>query len=395
MKIIHVVGNRPQFIKLLPVFNGFQQIETITNMVVHSGQHYDYQMSQIFFDQLALPSPDYQLGVGSAPHGAQTGEMMIRLEIILEKERPDVVIVYGDTNTTLAGALAAAKMNIPVAHAEAGLRSYNRGLPEEINRVLTDHASVLSFCPSEVAVGNLVREGLTNVVEDGRLVDLDIIPQLRTCANSVVINTGDLMYDTLLLSLEASHGVPEVLEPLNLERQPYYLATVHRPGNTDDPKRLRDIFMALVQLSQDVPVIVPLHPRTRAALNCLDDGFYCPGSGQPAHHHQLVFSKPLGYLDMIWLENNARAIITDSGGMQKEAFWLGVPCVTLRNETEWPETVTAGANVLVGSSIEAITQGAAGLHTAKPRAWKDSSRVFGDGKAAQRIVAVLRGAYGG
>jgi len=317
-------------------------------IIIHTGQHYDYEMSALFFDELAIPAPDYHLGVGPGSHGAQTGRMLEVIEQVLNREPPDWVIVFGDTNSTLAGALAAAKLHIPIAHVEAGLRSFNRTMPEEINRVVTDHLSDRLFCPTETARRHANREGITRGVE-------------------VV---GDVMYD-LLLQVESkifAHA-QRLLPALNVVPQRYVLVTVHRPANTDDPIAMRKIADALNGL--EMPVIFPVHPRTRA---CLQD-------------HGIVWRKhvrciePLGYIDMLALEKAAYRILTDSGGMQKEAFFLGVPCVTLREETEWPETVEAGWNVLVGSCSWAIVEA-----IGRPMPDPPQQSLFGGGDAAIRIA---------
>ena len=355
MKIISVVGARPQFIKAAPVSRELRKEHK--EILVHTGQHYDYFMSAVFFDELGIPKPDYNLGVGSASHGRQTGEMLIRIEEVLLKERPDWVLVYGDTNSTLAGALAAAKpsfgklrTSIPVAHVEAGLRSFNREMPEEINRVLTDHVSDLLFCPTETAVRNLAREGITERVH----------------------NVGDVMYDAVLHNIGIAEQRSHILERLGIEPKAYLLATVHRPQNTDRAENLRSILSAFNAL--DEVIVLPAHPRTSEAIGRL---------GYPLRSHVKLI-KPVSYLDMLVLEKHARLILTDSGGVQKEAYFFGVPCVTLRPETEWVETVEAGWNVVVGSERSLIVQKA--LNMQAPQAERGA---FGDGRASNQIVHVL------
>ncbi len=349
MRMASVVGARPQFIKLAPVSCALRQRHE--EIIIHTGQHYDYRMSALFFDELTVPAPDYNLEVGSASHGAQTGRMLEAIEQILMKERPDWVIVYGDTNSTLAGALAAAKLHIPIAHVEAGLRSFNRTMPEEVNRVVADHLSDRLFCPTETARKHANNEGITQGVE-------------------VV---GDVMYDILLQVLPKIHAHAQALLPaLEVIPQAYVLVTVHRAANTDDPEVIRDIACALNKL--EMPIIFPVHPRTRACLERYDITW--------RKHIQLI--EPVSYIDMLALERGAYRIFTDSGGVQKEAFLLGVPCVTLREETEWPETVEAGWNVLVGSSCQAIIE-AAGRSMPKP----PQQNPFGDGNAAVRIAQAL------
>jgi UDP-N-acetylglucosamine 2-epimerase len=348
MKVASIVGARPQFIKAAPLDRELRRGHR--HLLIHTGQHYDYAMSAIFFDELGIPEPDYNLGIGSASHGKQTGEMLMGIEDTLIAEQPDCVVVYGDTNSTLAGALAAAKLHLPLAHVEAGLRSYNRNMPEEINRVLTDHAADLLFCPTETAVGNLAREGLTEGV----------------------YNVGDVMYDAVLQSMDAVERSSGVLGSLGFESGSYLLVTVHRAGNTDDLQRLSSILKALNEVEE--AVIFPAHPRTRQAME----------RAGCAPSPNVYVLEPVGYLEMLKLEKNARLVLTDSGGVQKEAYFFGVPCVTLREETEWVETVEAGWNTLVGANKERILQA---VHTFQPEG--DQPKVFGDGKASEKMVRHL------
>jgi UDP-GlcNAc3NAcA epimerase len=346
VRLASIVGARPQFVKAAVVSRALRQQHE--ELIIHTGQHYDYNMSAQFFDELAIPAPDYHLGCGSGSHGVQTARMLESIEQVLMKERPDWVVVYGDTNSTLAGALAAVKLHIPIAHVEAGLRSFIRTMPEEINRVVTDHLSDRLFCPTETARRHANNEGILQGVE---LV-------------------GDVMYDTLLqvrpkIDVRAQSLLPE----LGVKPQNYVLVTVHRAANTDDPSALGNIASALNRL--ELPVIFPIHPRTRACLERYDIAW-------KEHVH---FIEPVGYIDMLTLEQGAYRILTDSGGVQKEAFFLEVPCVTLREETEWPETVEAGWNVLVGSRWEAILE-AVGL----PRPNPSQQNPFGAGDAATRIA---------
>lgn len=400
LKIVDIVGARPQFIKLAPILMAIERHNRenpghrIEEVLVHTGQHYDYEMSQVFFDELGLKEPDYHLGVGSGTHGYQTGEMLKRIEEVLLKEKPDLVMVYGDTNSTLAGALAAAKLHIPVAHVEAGLRSFNRKMPEEINRVLTDHVSTFLFCPTKTAVENLRREGFTNILNNGHLLPLTSAPPppcssapppLTPCPSTpVVANTGDVMYDAVLLYGKLAQERSRILEKLGLKPKGYALATVHRAENTDDPKRLKAIFQGLVAIAQEgFPVIVPLHPRTRRTLSFL------PLTPYPSNPN-LRLIDPVSYLDMLVLEKNARVILTDSGGVQKEAFFFRVPCVTLREETEWVETVEVGWNVLVGCDPDRIRQTASLPRSSAPLPpCTTGSSPYGDGHAAERIVALM------
>jgi len=353
MKILTVIGARPQFIKAAPVSRALQAAG-LHEFLVHTGQHYDANMSQIFFDELGIPRPDLNLGVGSGTHGRQTGEMLIRLEEVMMVERPDWVLVYGDTNSTIAAALAAVKLHIPIAHVEAGLRSFNRFMPEEHNRVLTDHCADLLLCPTTTAVNNLANEG----VREG------------------VFLTGDVMYDAVLLFSQQARERSVILQQLGLTRGGYLLATMHRPRNTDNPQRLQALVEAFMRM--DEPVIFPIHPRTRQKLVQLN---ISPGHLAQQGVHLL---DPVGYLDMLMLEQNARLILTDSGGIQKEAYFFAVPCITLREETEWVETVDAGWNVLVGADVAQIRHH---VRTFAPKGAPPP--IFGDGQAAEKIVGHL------
>ncbi len=350
MKILSVVGARPQFIKAAAVSRELRREHR--EILVHTGQHYDDNMSKVFFEELAIPVPDYNLGVGSGGHGAQTGLILTRIEETLIAEKPDWVLVYGDTNSTLAGALAAAKLNIGVAHVEAGLRSFNRTMPEEINRVLTDHLSRLLFCPSRPAADNLAREG---IVEGVHIV-------------------GDVMMEALRSTSERAGLHSKILERLGLKERKFLLATIHRAENSDDKERLGRILAALDAI--DETVVFPVHPRTRGAME--SSGY------SPAPNVRLI--DPVGYLDMVRLEHSARMILTDSGGIQKEAYWLGVPCITFRDETEWVETVKAGWNIIVGADTEKIV-----YHVRNFSPPPSRPLLYGDGKATSRIINILSG----
>lgn len=354
MKIMSVVGARPQFIKAAPVSWALRAAGH-RDYLVHTGQHYDYEMSEIFFQELDLPAPDVNLGVGSGSHGAQTGAILQSIEREMVAQAPDVVVVYGDTNSTLAAALAACKLGIPLAHIEAGLRSYNRTMPEEHNRVLTDHCADLLFCPTEAAIANLAREGISRGV----------------------YHVGDTMRDILVACTERIDGRSSVLSRYGVAEREYYLATIHRAANTDDPERLRAIFTALGRLERRV--LLPLHPRTRASL---DTGLLEPIGGVPG---SVSIVEPVGYLDMIALQSRALGILTDSGGIQKEAFWLEVPCFTLRDETEWTETVDAGWNAVVGVDAERIVETVAGWR----RPPEPPPPYYGTGDAGPRVVQRL------
>lgn len=350
MKIVTVLGARPQFIKAAPLSEALSKKHE--EKIVHTGQHYDYQMSDVFFEELGIPKPDYFLGVGSKQHGAQTGEMLTGVEEVLLQEKPDWVLVYGDTNSTLAGALAAAKLHIPIAHVEAGLRSYNRQMPEEVNRVLTDHVSTLLFCPTDQAVRNLSQEGLT----------------------AGVVRTGDVMADALYYHAQRAEE-RNIAENLQHKRKSYLLATVHRAENTDDPNRLAGIINAFAQI--DGQIILPLHPRTKKLLQGCQISI-------PANVEVI---EPVGYLEMILLEKEAELILTDSGGVQKEAYLWRVPCVTLRDETEWVETVHTGWNTLTGANTEEIVAAVAGYRKNSLPPYLEN--LYGDGRASEEIVAAM------
>lgn len=349
MKIVTVLGARPQFIKAAPLSEELRQNHE--ELLVHTGQHYDYQMSDVFFEELGIPKPHYFLGVGSKQHGAQTGEMLKGVEEVLLKEKPDWVLVYGDTNSTLAGALAAAKLHIPIAHVEAGLRSYNRQMPEEVNRVLTDHLATLLFCPSDQAVKNLALEGLSRGV----------------------VRTGDVMADALYY--HARRAESRQLSAPRYPQKSYLLATVHRAENTDNPRRLEGIFKAFAQI--EGRIVLPLHPRTKKLLQ--DYRLTVPAN--------VEVIEPVGYLEMILLEKEAELILTDSGGVQKEAYLWQVPCVTLRDETEWVETVQTGWNTLTGAEAGEI---AAAVVRYRSRALPPyQENLYGNGRASAEIVAQM------
>ena len=352
MNIISVVGARPQFIKAAPVSRALRQEHK--EILVHTGQHYDSQMSQIFFHEMGIPQPDINLGVGSGQPGWQIGEMLIRLEEIIQSNKPDWVLVYGDTNSTLAGALSARISQIPLAHIEAGLRSFNRQMPEERNRVLTDHCSDLLFCPTQNAVKLLASEGIRQGVH---LI-------------------GDTMYDAVRQFSEIARHRSTILDDLNLRSKEFVLATIHRPYNTDVATNLQNIFSALREM--DDTVVFPVHPRTRQRMAALD------GIVQFSSSRHVKVLEPVGYLDMLVLEQNARLILTDSGGVQKEAFFFAVPCVTIRSETEWVETIEAGWNILVRPIAAEICRA---VEQFAPIG--QPPLLYGDGRAALRCVRIL------
>jgi len=418
LRIASIVGARPQFIKLAPVAKllSTSHFSLLTShLIIHTGQHYDYEMSQVFFEELGIKAPDYHLGVGSGPHGWQTAEMIKRIEEVLLKEKPHIVIVYGDTNSTLAGALAAAKLHIPIAHVEAGLRSFNKKMPEEINRILTDHCSDILFCPTETAVNNLRKEGFTNIFNNGKLIDeasinnhllftsyisrftshpspftshlsplTSHVSPLTSHSSLLVINVGDIMYDALLLYLELARKKSNILEKLKLTNTEYYLATLHRAENTDNLENLRNIFEALVEISKDTPIILPLHPRTKNSIKSLNPSLL-------TSHFSLRIIDPVSYFDMLILEANAKIIFTDSGGVQKEAFFFKVPCITLRNETEWIETVQSGWNMLVGADREKIVnaQRMIAHNLINNNIPPHTYNFYGDGRASKKIIKLL------
>jgi UDP-GlcNAc3NAcA epimerase len=355
IKIVSIVGARPQFIKAAPVSQALRERPDVSEVLVHTGQHYDDNMSAVFFRELDITPPQHNLGIGSGPQGAQTGRMLAAIEEVLLSEQPDWVIVYGDTNSTLAGALAAAKLHIPVAHVEAGLRSFNRAMPEELNRLVADHVADLLLAPTRAAIDNLAREGI---------------------AGPNVALVGDVMYDAVLHYGQVAEAQSTALDDLAVKPGQYVLATVHRAENTDDAARLGAIMSALRQLSDEIPVILPLHPRTRRAAEAAGLEL---GAGR-----RLRIVEAVGYLDMVMLERHARMIATDSGGVQKEAYFSRVPCVTLRTETEWVELVESGWNTLVPPvDPESVLRGLRSGLGAKPGPWRP---FYGDGNAASAIA---------
>jgi UDP-GlcNAc3NAcA epimerase len=355
VRVLTVIGARPQFIKAGPVSVAFKKLG-IDEIIVHTGQHYDQSMSQVFFDELNLKPPDINLNVGSGSHGVQTGAMLAALDAVITSAKPDCVVVYGDTNSTLAGALAAVKLHVPVAHVEAGLRSFNREMPEEINRVVADSISDLLLAPTETAVKNLLADG---------------IPKQR------ILQTGDVMLDAAKMYGELA-ARSAILERQTLVPQQYVLATVHRAENTDKPTRLAAIAEGLAIASNSLEVIWPVHPRTHKALSSMGLGLRLPSS--------VVLTEPLGYLDMLQLERNAAVVVTDSGGVQKEAFFCEVPCVTLRDETEWTELIALGWNIL----CPPIHSGAIASAILSRRLQRGlPGTPYGDGKAAHRIAEAV------
>lgn len=355
IKVVTIVGARPQFIKAVAISRAIRNEygTQVQEVLVHTGQHFDHNMSEVFFEELGIPAPKYDLGISGGTHGAMTGRMIASIEEVLISESPDWVLVYGDTNSTLAAALAAAKLHIPIAHVEAGLRSFNNRMPEEINRIVADRLSTLLFCPTSTAVSNLADEGIRKGVSD----------------------VGDVMFDVSLYFRELAAQRSTIQARMELEPLKYVLATCHRAENTDDPVRLREIMTALQSISRTTSVVLPLHPRTRSVL---------AQQGLSGLLEGIKVTEPLSFLDMISLEKSAAAIVTDSGGVQKEAFFFQVPCITMRDETEWVETVELRWNRLVGANHERITEAFALLDPGEP-----DVRPYGDGFAADKIIRAI------
>jgi UDP-GlcNAc3NAcA epimerase len=363
--ILTVVGARPQFVKAAAVSRALAGAR-VRERIIHTGQHYDAVMSDVFFSELGIPAPVHHLGVGSGPHGVQTAAMLVGIERVLAEERPDWLLVYGDTNSTLAGAIAAAKRHVPIAHVEAGLRSFNRLMPEEVNRVATDHLSSLLLCPTQTSVSNLHAEGI------------DDAPERHGFRRRVRL-VGDVMFDATRIFGEVAAERSTILRSIGLSPGEYLLATIHRAENTDDRTRLGAIGDALIELARERKVVWPLHPRTRRLLDSCE-------TGRRLAESEVVLCEPVGYLDMLMLEKGARCILTDSGGVQKEAFFAGVPCVTVRDETEWVELVDLGWNRIASPAagadavVRAVRSAAPGRRDQHP---------YGFGDAAQRIAAEL------
>ncbi len=354
MKIVTVIGARPQFIKAATVSRVVSGVNEIDEVLLHTGQHFDENMSHIFFNELDIPVPKYNLGIAGGGHGKQTGLMLEKIEEVLISEKPDMVLVYGDTNSTLAGSLAAVKLHIPIAHVEAGLRSFNKKMPEEINRVMTDHSADLLFAPTETAIRNLEKEGISK---------------------TKIINVGDVMYDASLYYLQKAEGKTSILTNLGLREKEYILATIHRAENTNDDQILSGIFNSLEEIANNHKMVFPIHPRTKMALDKMNYSF---------DKSSIKFIEPLGYLDMVMLERNAKLIITDSGGVQKEAYFHKVPCITLREETEWVELVEKGFNFLANAAnIKEV------LRLAFQTEISADDGVYGNGFAANKIIEEL------
>ncbi len=363
MKILTIVGARPQFIKASAVSRAINGFDTIVEVIVHTGQHYDVNMSDIFFEEMKIPKPDYFLGIGGKSHGSMTGQMIEKIEEVLLNEKPDFVLIYGDTNSTLAGAIAASKLQIKIAHIEAGLRSFNMKMPEEINRILSDRLSDLLFCPTETAVSNLREEGFPFITSNKR--------------EQRIMNVGDVMQDCALFYKRLAKKPNINNHNFNISKSDeYILCTVHRAENTDDKEKLRNIFEALKEISKDKKIILPLHPRTKNKLSEF---------GLLDITDTVFIIEPVGYLEMVWLIDNCSLIMTDSGGLQKEAYFFGKPCITIRDETEWVELIDNNFNVLAGADKEKI------LHLFNDFSFnKDFTlNLYGKGNASELIVKVL------
>tara|TARA_R110002072_G_scaffold296553_1_gene468516 strand:+ start:16264 stop:17394 length:1131 start_codon:yes stop_codon:yes gene_type:complete len=373
MKVLTIVGARPQFVKAAAVSRAIAKhndnclsSERIEELIVHTGQHFDGNMSEIFFNEMQIPKPDHRLSINSLGHGAMTGRMLEEIESICLKEMPDCVLVYGDTNSTIAGALAARKLNIKVVHVEAGLRSFNMTMPEEINRILTDRISNLLCCPTDTAVKNLAKEGVN--IAGNELLGHE----------ARVIKTGDVMQDAAMYYSKFSAEKSQIIDSLGVRDSVFCLCTIHRANNTDDPERLGEIFSALKEISVKSSVVLPLHPRTRklATMHGLLEGI---------NSEKVKIIEPVGYFDIIELLKNASTVLTDSGGLQKEAFFFDKPCITMRDETEWVELLEAGVNVLAGADKNKIISAWQGDFSAG----EFGKNLYGGGQASEIIVKSL------
>ncbi|HMJ68529.1 MAG TPA: UDP-N-acetylglucosamine 2-epimerase (non-hydrolyzing) [Cyclobacteriaceae bacterium] len=355
MKVLTVIGARPQFIKAAAVSRALKAAG-IPEIIVHTGQHYDHNMSEVFFKEMDIPAPDHNLGINDVGHGAMTGRMLEKIEAILLEQKPGYVLVYGDTNSTLAGALAAVKLHIPVAHVEAGLRSFDMNMPEEVNRILTDRISNILFCPTQAAIGNLDKEGFKTF-------------------NTEILNVGDVMLDTLLFYKQRASQKSTVVKDLGLAGKDFVLATIHRAENTNNIERLKGICEAINEINKKIPVVLPLHPRTKGYLNANNIML------------EAQVTEPLGYFDMLSVLSSCKLVMTDSGGLQKESYFCGKFCVTLRDQTEWVELIDAGANVLAGASKKTIVDSVFSNLTTKV---SFDPKLYGDGHAAEKIAARLK-----
>ena len=371
MKLLTIIGARPQIIKAAALSRAIRNhyADQIQEVIVHTGQHYDDNMSQVFFDELHIPRPDYNLHVGSASHGVQTARMTEGIEALLIKEQPDFIVLYGDTNSTLAGAVAAAKIHVPIVHIEAGLRSFNKSMPEEINRIVCDHCSTLLFTPTKAGLENLKREGFP-MDNDGPF----------TIDNPKVYHCGDIMYDNSLHFADIAEKKTDFIQRLGLTGKPFILSTIHRDNNTDQTERLCAIFKALIQLSKECQVVLPLHPRTAKLLKTnLDEGI----QKQIFNSQSINLIPPVSFLEIIALERHAQLIMTDSGGVQREAYFFQKPCIIFRHETEWVEIVETGNAILADADEDRIMQAWQYFKNNPPTAFPE---IFGDGHAAEFML---------
>ncbi|NQU33193.1 MAG: UDP-N-acetylglucosamine 2-epimerase (non-hydrolyzing) [Bacteroidetes bacterium] len=376
MKIVTIIGARPQIIKAAALSRAIKNhfSDKIQEIIVHTGQHYDENMSQVFIDELGIPQPNYNLNVGSGGHAKQTSEMIIGIETILIENKPDYLILYGDTNSTLAGAIAASKIHIPIVHIEAGLRSFNKSMPEEINRIMCDHSSTLLFSPTATGLNNLIKEGFSQTNKLPYSAD-----------NPGIFHCGDIMYDNSLYFKSISDNSSTIIKDNKLEKDNFILSTIHRDNNTDDPVRLNAIFSSLVEIAsqENISVVIPLHPRTSKLLESnLDAELLKSIKSNP----QIKLIPPVSFLDMIALESNCKLVMTDSGGVQKEAYYFNKPCIILRSETEWVEIVDVGAAIIANADKEIITQS---YNKLKNKTEQKFPKLFGDGKAAEFICETI------
>ncbi|MBA3681886.1 MAG: UDP-N-acetylglucosamine 2-epimerase (non-hydrolyzing) [Bacteroidetes bacterium] len=376
IKIVTIIGARPQIIKAAALSRAIKNKYSgqLKEIIVHTGQHYDANMSQVFFDELGIPTPDYNLNVGSGGHGSQTAAMITGIEEILIKEKPNAIVLYGDTNSTLAGALAAIKIHVPVIHIEAGLRSYNKAMPEEVNRIMCDHVSSLLFSPTKTGLNNLLKEGFKN----------DSLPPYNA-NNPKIYHCGDVMYDNSLFFSEVAETKTTILEKLKLQKNKFILATIHRNNNTDEPKRLNALFRSLNDICKEnkLDVVLPLHPRTAKLLEVnLEKELY----KEIKNNAQFKITEPASFLEMVSLEKNCKLVMTDSGGVQKEAFYFEKPCVILRPETEWVELVECGTAIIADASEEKIKNG---FETLIKKTDLKFTKLYGDGHAAEFICSEI------
>ena len=394
MKILTILGARPQFIKAGSVSREIAKDDEVEEVIVHTGQHYDTNMSDIFFDEMKIPKPNYFLGIGGMSHGAMTGQMIEKIEELVLKEKPDWVLVYGDTNSTLAGAIVASKLHIKLAHIEAGLRSFNMKMPEEVNRILTDRVSDILFCPTDAAVENLKKEGFPF--------------KLSTNNYQLITNVGDVMQDGAMFYKQFAKR-PEATKNQQLKTNNYILCTIHRAENTDNINRLKNIFESLDEISKEIQVILPFHPRTRKIVSSLwslvdseEKGVYYlktnnqkpETKNQQLKTNNLIIIDPVGYLEMVWLIDNCSLVMTDSGGLQKEAYFFEKRCITLRDETEWVELVDIGMNTLVGADKAKIVSSFWSIvsknHKLKTKNQQQKTNLYGDGRASKKIIEYIR-----